>query len=84
MYEYIIKKLKQQTSDPLLTQLPEFFWKSSLEKKAGKEPDQYIRKHVNCSSTSKKDNSNCQESPYLGNTYSITCTKLCAKLCPTL
>ena len=32
------------------------FLESSLEKKAGKEPDQYICKHVDYSSTSKKDN----------------------------
>lgn len=35
------------------------FLESSLEKKAGKEPDQYICKHVDYSSTSKKDNDNC-------------------------
>lgn len=58
MYECIIKKLKQLTSDPLFTQLLEFFgkalWKTKQEK-----PDQYICKHVDCSSTSKRDNCNC-------------------------
>lgn len=41
MYECIIKKQKQLTSYPLFTQLPEVFGKL-FEKKAGKEPDQYI------------------------------------------